>query len=310
MRNMMKRSSSLALAAALLFGASTAAADGLLTKPSELPAAARASLQKDIDAARAADPATFAAVRSVRSVRPEVYRTHRNPVPEATRELRSLGKAALLPILNELAFDALPPAGLTTEEHAALVTGMLEAAGAIRDPRSGPVLKAIFEGGNHDEVVMRAAGEALGRLCGDAELATLTKHAIASDPRRDASIRGLGECKRVEAAKHLASLLAAAPDNDAANRVAHALGLLGSSWAWKALGDGAAPTGLAVREIAARALVIALPKHDGAARGRIAKAMVMVDHPILPALLTAARASATPEVAAVIDTVRPRLGKP
>lgn len=305
----MKIWSPLALSAALLSGSAAARADGLLTKPSEIPAAARASLQKDIDAARAADPVTFNAVRNVRSVRPEVYRAFRNPVPHATLELRALGKAALLPLLNELAFDAQPPVGITAEEWTALVTGMLEAVGVIRDARSAPVLKAIFDGPVQDGAVMRAAGEALGRLCGDAELGTLIKHAGAADPRRDAAIRGLGHCKRIESAKHLAGALAVAPDAATAGEVAAALGLVGSSWAWKALGPSAEATGLAVREVAARALVGAVGRHDSATRARVAKAMVMVDHPVLPGLLTTARAAATPEVVEVIDSVQKQLGR-
>lgn len=310
MNRIMKTVSHVAITLSLLAGAASAeAAEGLLTKPAEIPAAARASLQKEIDAARAADPQVFAAVRSVHGVRPEYYRKARNPAPSATRELRALGKAALFPLLNELAFDAQPPANLSAEEWDALVIGMLEAVGAIRDPRSAPVLKAIFDGPVHDATVVRAAGEALGRLCGDAELATLIKHDTAADPRRQGAIHGLGQCMRIEAAKRLSATLASAPDEATAASAAHALGLVGSSWAWATLGASAAATGNAVREIAARALVAALPRHGGAARDRVAKAMVMVDHPVLPGLLTAARGTASPEVVVVIDLVQKQLGR-
>jgi hypothetical protein len=310
MRTIVKTLTRLAFALSIIAAARSAeAAEGLLTKPTALPAAARASIQKEIDAARAADPATFAAVRSVRGVRPEFYRKARNPAPTATRELKALGKAALFPILNELAFDAQPPANLTTAEWTALAAGMLEAVGAIRDARSAPVLTAIFDGPAHDAAVVRAAGEALGQLCGDAELATLIKHDTAADPRREGAILGLGQCMRVEAATHLATTLAGATDEATAAQASRALGLVGSSWAWASLGPKAKATGDAVREIAARALVPALSRHGGAARKGVVKAMLMVDHPVLPGLLMAARGTASPEVVAIIDVVQKQLGK-
>ena len=298
-----------AASAFLLLGAAPALAEGLLIRSTDLPAPARASLQKDIDAARAADPQVFSAVRGVRGVRPEVYRTFRNPAPTATAELRALGKPALLALLSELAYDGQPTSTLSPEERSALLAGMVEAVGVIRDARSGPVLKAIFEGNTRDATVLRMTGEALGRLCGDAELQTLQKHVGPLDSLREGAIRGLGHCKRVEAATELSALLAKAPDAAAAEPIAVALGLVGSSWAWQALGPAAEQTGLAVREIAARALVSALPRHRGKAQSAITRSMVMANHPILPALLATARASATPEVAAVIDEVRARIAK-
>jgi hypothetical protein len=209
-------------------------------------------------------------------------------------------------MLNALAFEA-PRLDLTARERTALTAGMLEAVGLLRDPRSAAVLHAAFEGASKEPVVQHAAAEALGRLCGDAELALLIKHTASGDALAEASTHGLGQCKRVESANHLAALLAGAPDDAAAEIAAGALGQVGSSWAWSAMGPAAEATGLAVREIATRALVDAFPRRGGAARARIGKAMLLVEHPLLPALLEKARASATPDVQVAFTALQKQL---
>ena len=296
-----------AAALSLMVGAAFAQG-GLAAQPGQLPAAARAALSHDIEAFRAAHPELFRAVLEVKGIRPEVYKSFRNPLPNAAPELRALGAAGLLPMLSALGFEG-PRAALTDRERTALTAGMLEAVGMLRDPRSSVVLHAALEGPSKDPVVRRAAAEALGRLCGDAELALLIKHTASGDELADASIHGLGQCKRVESAKHLATLLAAAPDDATAEVAAAALGLAGSSWAWKAMGPAAEATGLAVREIAARALVEAFARRGDAARARIGKSMRLVEHPLLPALIEKARASAPPDVQVAFTALQKQLAR-
>jgi hypothetical protein len=237
-----------------------------------------------------------------------VYRAFRNPAPNAVPELRALGGAALLPMLHALAFEA-PSGTLSARERTAYVVGMLEAVGLLRDPRSGPVLVAVLEGASKDAAVLRAAAEATGRLCGDPELAALTRHTAIADPLRVAAIAGLGECRRIESARHLATLLASAPDDASAEPIARALGVVGSSWAWKALGPAAAAKGLAVREVAARALVSALPKRGGEARAQIAKSVLLLEHPIVPELLRKETTAANAETKVVIDRLQKQIDK-
>ncbi len=300
--------STISLAALSLGSAAALAQGGLAAQPGQLPAVARAALIQEIDAYRVAHPELFRVVLDVEGVRPEVYTTFRNPLPNAAPELRALGPAALLPMLSALAIEG-PRRALSDRERRALTSGMLEAVGRLRDPRSTPVLRAALEGASKDPVVRRAAAEALGRLCGDADLALLIKHAAAGDELREASIHGLGQCKRVESARHLATTLESAADDATAVAAAGALGLVGSSWAWKAMGPAAEPTGLAVREIAARALVKAFPLRGGEVRARIGKSMLEVEHPILPELIEKARASAQPELQMAFETLQKQLAR-
>ena len=296
------------LLALALASAAALAQGGLAAQPAQLPAAARASLTQEIEAYRALHPEIFGAVLDLKGVRPEVYTTFRNPLPNAAPELRALGPAALLPMLSALAIEA-PSRALSDRERDALTAGMLEAVGRLRDPRSAPVLRAALEGSSKDPVVKRAAAEALGRLCGDADLALLIKHAAAGDALQVASIHGLGQCKRVESAQHLAATLDSATDDATAAAAAGALGLVGSSWAWKAMGPASEATGLAVREIAARALVKAFALRGGEVRARIGKSMLEVEHPILPELIEKARASAQPELQIAFETLQKQLAR-
>jgi hypothetical protein len=297
-----------ALGAALCLNTSVAdAADGIAARSSELPEAARASLQKEIEAFRAQHPEAFEAVSNVKGHRPEVYKRFRKPAPAVSRELKRLGPSALLPMLSALAFDTPARGALTDAEWTALTVGLLDAVGALRDARSAPVLRAVFEGSGKSAPVLRAAAEAMGRLCGDVEVALLVKRSAAGDALRLPAIAGLGECRRVESAKHLAGLLASGPDSGSAQAIAAALGSVASSWAWKAMGPSAEATSVTVREIAAKALVGGFVKHTGEARVAMRKALLLAEYKGTADLIARVHPSADSETAAALDALRAAL---
>lgn len=306
----MKRNSMLLaaiLGAALTTFSAGARADGMAVKTAAIPEAARKALVQEIAAAKAANPEVFAAVRNVRGVHREVYKRFRKPAPDAERELRALGPAALLPMLEALAFEAPPRDELSDTEWTALTVGMLQTVGLLRDARSGPVLRAAFEAAAHPNV-QRAAAKAMGRLCTDAELTTLVKQSSGGtiESRRLAAVEGLGECKRIESAKHLAALLAAKPDDTTAETIAAALGAVGSSWAWKAMGPAAEPTGAAIREIAAAALVGGFARH-ASPRPRFEKSLQLVEWPATPDLIARARTTADQPTREALDGLAQRI---
>lgn len=283
------------LGGALLLTTGIAAADGLLIGPSALSPEASTKLESQILAERSANPKAFEAVKNVKGHRPEVYSQFRNPKPMVLRELRGLGAAALLPMLEALAVQAPARGNATDAEWDALKLGMLEAVGILRDARARPVLHAAFEAKGQSPAVLLAAGRALGKLGGDAELGLLKKHAVKGDPLLLAAIAGLGEMRRKESAQHLASLLSANVQTDA---VAEAMGQLGSSWAWRTLGPKAAATGLEVRKICAQALAPSYRKNPKS-RTALGEALLMVDHPSTVALLESEKASAGKHAAAL-----------
>jgi hypothetical protein len=272
-----------------IFFSQNALADGVLLAPSALSNADRAKLTSQVQADRAGNPAAYKAVRSVKGHRPEVYRNFRNPYPTTSREFRGMGAPGLLAMLDALALDAPTRGSLTDAEWDALAIGMLEAVGMLRDVRARPVLLAAFEASARPEV-LNAVARALGRLGGDPELAMLTKHAKKGDSLMLAAIHGLGQLRRVEAAKHLASLLASTTDEAVAEEIANALGTTGSSWAWKAFGAKYATQALEVRKVCAQALASGFVRVKGtAARNAISEGILMVEHPETVDYLKAAR---------------------
>lgn len=290
---------------------SHAAGAGIAVRPDVLAAQARTSLSAEIAAYRASTPAAFDALRKVRGHKPEVYREQRNPLPllAVTKELRALGAAALLPMLNELAFEARPREGASDAEWAALREALIETVGLLRDRRAAPVLLAAFEQGSLDAGARVAAAKGLGRLGGDAELAALSKHTAAKDPARNAAVAGLGECKRVESATALASLLAQENDEAEAERVARAMGSLASSWAWQAMGESRKAEGLAVRLAVAKSLVPAFARLRGEGRDRARKSLLLAEHPDTPALIDAQIAKSDATTADALRALRKSIVK-
>src|SRR5690349_4656720 len=130
-------------------------------------------------------------------------------------------------------------------EWGALAVSMLQRVGALRDVRSRPMLHAAFKSNARPEIVRAAAG-ALGRLGGEQDFALLIMHAKEGDPRFLPAIEGLGYVWRIESAKHLAALLASSSDDAALEEIADALGTVGSSWGWRALGPKYQAEGLEV----------------------------------------------------------------
>lgn len=291
----------LTLGGALLVTPAPARADGLALAAAELPEATRKTLVKDVATLKAAHPEVFDAVRDIAGIKPEVYKDFRRPEPLATLDLKRLGASALLPMLDALALQT-PSLTLSEKEKTAYVVGLLEASSVQRDSRSGPVYTAIFERKNQAAEVARAAGRAMGRVCGDADLASLKKHTAQTDTLRVHAIEGLGECRRKESAEHLATLLASAPDASAVELIAAALGSAGSSWAWKALGAPQAATAKVVQATAAKALVGAYAKHP-AARSSAKKALRMVEAPDVAAFIAAARGAADAATQTALDTL-------
>lgn len=242
---------------ALLGIAGEARADGLATAPSRIAPANRSSLSQEIAAFKAAQPALRAKVRDVQNVKPEVYNKARNPKPEASRELRLLGKDALVPMLEALAFDASQP-GLAANEREALKLGMISAVGHLKDSRSVPVLAAILDDQTESSEAAYAAANALGMVCDSAASKLLDEKAQAGSKVRMAALSGLGECRKLESAKTLTAALRGAKDDATRSLAVKSLGTIGSSWAWAALAKTdatAAQTGNKVRIEASDALI-------------------------------------------------------
>ncbi|MBI5608006.1 MAG: hypothetical protein HY902_03930 [Deltaproteobacteria bacterium] len=273
---------------------------GLLLKPDQLPAAARAALTDAYHAEKAQHPERFDAVAAVRDCTAEGYVGKRNPKPQCMPELHKLGREYGLAMLASLVFEAPRtrdghvPYGTAVEQQA-YVKAVLEAVGRFRLPQAAPVLYASLMQGNAAH--WQSAADALGRLGGDAEARALVDLATTANPRQLAAISGLGECKRSEAVAALASLLGKHPQGEQLAMVADSLGRVASAWAWQAMGPSKAAMAVEVRTTAAKAAVQALATYsDATSLEQVRQALWMAEHPETVAMLQAAGQSAPADV--------------
>jgi len=298
-----KISSALACAVFALMGSTSlvARADGLVARAADLPAAERTKLQVAVAEQKRVDPKSFGAVRELKGYLPENYRQFRNPIPQVGPELRHLGKSALLPMLEALVLDAPALKGATVEERAAVIEGMLSEVGRLHDVRAAAALQAAFAS-SQPEPLLRTAGRALGRLC-DAGSRGVLKASLKDGARRLAALDGLGECRSAEAAKVLAAELDASTSKSDAASLARALGNLGSSWAWQALGASRQAEGDEAREVAAAALVRNYARYDGDVRAAQRSALTMVEFAGTGRIVTAQQRNIDEATAKELDSV-------
>jgi HEAT repeat protein len=261
------------------------------------------AVQKQIAAARRDDPSAFTALAAVKSRVPELDRKKRGRLAAVTPLLRALGPRALLPMLDEA---TRPETTLTGTARTAWRVGLLEAVGALRDPRATPVLRQLIA--EESEVaVIRAAAGALGNL-GDLEaVQALTALATTRGPKQLAVIAGMGECRRLPAARTLAGLLARRPGEELALALVKALGELGTAWAWETPRLAALAEGAAVRALAAGALLDAFVRYDRHVRDAAATGILLVDAPRTLELIGRARAGAPRALQAELDRLSRRV---
>lgn len=265
---------------------------GLVLAPADLDVASRSSLVAETRRARSEHPEAAARVRALVAEAPRLDDERRGRFAPMARAFMALGPEALFPMLEILALEGASDE-LTDSARTSLRVGLLEAVGRLRDERAVPVLVAVLRAPGKDDVTVRAAAAALGRLGTDKAMASLLAAARdvgASAAHRQAVLAGLGECRRLEAATFLASLLDRRPSPVEAAVLARALGRLGSSWAWRA--PEVAVHGLeekATRALSAAALVDAFVAYEGDTRAAAEDALLVVDDPSTPDLLAAAQ---------------------
>jgi HEAT repeat protein len=257
-----------------------------------------------IAAARQSDPRAFQSVARLRARMPELDRRKRGRLVPVMPLLRSLGPRALLPMLGEL--TAATPETLGGGARLAWRIGLLEATGALRDPRATPVLRRLLATESEPSIVRAAAG-ALGDLGDQEAVDVLTALSATPGPRRLPVIAGMGRCRRLPAARALAQALAQRPREELAATLAKALGELGSAWAWETPRLTALNEGAAVRAVAAGALVDAFVRYGGAVQRAAETAILVVDAPQTLALIAKAGAVASPALQAELARLAARV---
>lgn len=270
-------------------------------------AVADVPLATQLAAERKVHPDVVAAVERVRAEVAAHPPDARGSVAVGWR-LRALGEQALVPMLALVATSETSMKELPVRSRRALLVGLLEAIGGLKDARAASTLRALLDGPEADAQVAATAASALGKLCRPEDAAFLVGRAVPGHARDRAAIAGLAECRREEVVTHLAARLDAHPDDATAVALAESLGSLGSSWAWQALAKSKlAASAEPIRTHAATALASAFVAYGGATRDAIGRALVMVEHPAARARLQALRGGVDPATAAAIEALEGRL---
>jgi len=270
--------------AALALWAQPSFADGVVLRSVDLPLRDRNALRAEIVRARADSPTAFERVAGARDLAIKLDARRHGRYATITPHLKRLGPTALLPMLDALAFDGPTRAGMSDKAWLTLRVGLLEAVGSLRDPRAVPVLEAILDQTSVELEVTRAAAEALGRIGSDRAVSKLVGASRSQGARQRAIVQGMADCRRLAMARHIASWLQRNPDEAMALDLVNAMGSVGNVWAWKASSAHASEQD-ATRALAARTLVHAFVRYDGAVRQAAAKALLVVDHASAGALV-------------------------
>lgn len=311
----MKRSSKfVAVLVGLLMAACSpsiaSAGEGVILAPERLAAKDRVALVSAVAAEKASSPSAFAAVAELRKRMPELDAQKRGRYVPVAAMLKSLGKDALLPMLNELAIDGAPrDASMSASAWLAWRVGLVEAVGMLRDARSAPVLFALVDAPELEAELVRAATSALGKLGTDAAAQKLVSLGKQKGEKQKSVLAGMGDCRRLVVAEALAAALASANDEETKKIVARSLGDVGSAWAWQTPIIAASGEKEKVQRTAAKALVSAYLRSEAEARSALTKAVLMVDAPETKALIEAEKAGRTEAQKATLDELAARFAK-
>ena len=283
------------------------AAEGVVVDPSTLQQADRASLLAQIANAKAQDPSAFTRLASVRADMTRLDANKRGRYVPVAKILRPAGASALLPMLEQLAFDAPARGTMTDSAWTAWRAGLIEAVGTLRDKRSAPVLLSILQHHRSDPMVLRAAAAAYGKLGTDDVAQQLVSLSRTTGSHRTAILAGMGHCRRVVVVSELSRVMSSHPDAQTAEVVAHSLGDIGSAWAWETPSLASHPERSATRALAAQALLNAYVTYEGAVREMATKALMVVNDPSTSSLIAEARAVASPALAHALDALAERM---
>ncbi|MBN2381343.1 hypothetical protein JXQ70_00535 [bacterium] len=252
---------------------------GALIALSALTPSEQDALLLAIKQARTDEPDAFAAVKQVRDNLAELDAVKRGRLAVITPLLKSIGEKALYPLLEHIAVSDPGPTGLTTTAWLAWQLGLLEAVGMLRDGRTAPVLRAVIQSEQHELEVFETAVAAYAKLATDRVVQDLLELSSCPEPKRASVLAGMGFCRRLDIARHLATTLQENPDQNTALIVARALGRIGSALAWQteiiALSGQEGP----VRTMAARSLVEAYLRFSPEVQKMIIRSLLMIDHP-------------------------------
>jgi len=194
------------------------------------------------------------------------------------KRLAALGPNAQPHLLAPLAGPSHAVRALPTVARERFTAALVEVVGTRPSIETTRVLTALLADVTTDSRYARSLFSALGKGCRvSSSLDPIVAHAGPEDPLAHAALAGLSHCRTHTAAKVLLQRLESTPATTLV--VVDALGLLGSSWAWTALGPSATDEGLMIRTLARDALLARYLAAPDGLRTAIARSIVMLDAP-------------------------------
>ena len=280
---------------------------GVAIQASQLSNTAHAELRSAVNKDRAKNPRAFRRVSDTAQHIIVLDRNKRGRFATITRQLNSLGKDALYPMLEMLALRAPTLGTPRSSAKTALRVSLIEAVGMLRDPAAIPILDVIVDQ-ESEFWTRRAAVEALGRIGTDKSAKKLAQLAAKPGKARRAVLAGIGGCRRAVCVKGVAIATRSSNLSDV-HLALRALGDMGSSWAWTTPAVRKSGEESTVRGTAARALIEAFAKHHRNKRLRIEiiKSLYMVDDPSAETLVEAQKSGASSALVRALDELKAKL---
>jgi hypothetical protein len=251
---------------------------------------------------RVRHPVAFSRVASVIKSADSMDAQKRGRFAPMSPQLRAIGPdagpALLEPLVHPERF-AMPK-----EETAkiALRAGLIEAAGSLGMTDAAPLWRSILDGGA-EYYEVRAAAEALGRVASESDVVKMVALVKTRGPKQEAVIAGAGTWRRIEVARAIGDVMSG--DAKIGMASAHALGDLGGSW----LKDANTSPMVAVRGEAARQAVRLYVLSNNEVRTAASDAVMTIDSSDTGSIISAARASATPDQNKALDALAARFAK-
>jgi len=270
-----------------------------VTAKAVAPTLDRARLTAWISEAKARSPRTFDALARVRARVPELDAKKRGPIAPLASSLSNLGPDSFAALAERIVDE---DKGLTGSARRAWRVGLVEAIGTLRDPRVREVVAPLLD--DEDDLVVRVAAAAIGKVSDDASAALLISHLS-----REAVVAGAGTCRRRGMANALAAVVSRRASLSSVKAAVHALGDLGAAWAWNTKTLVAPGEEGDIRSIAAAALVDAYVGFDGEIRQAASNALMVVDEPGTPARIASARSGASSDTLAALDRLAVRFAR-
>lgn len=278
--------------------------DAPVTNSAELNA-----LTKQIEGARKAHAAEFAAVKQLREEMPELDARKRGRIAPVGTTLDLLGPNAVWALMDDLIQDK-PFANQRPSVRQGWRIGVLHALGRLRNPVARPVLERVVSQ-ESDTWVLRTAAEALGKLQDQEAAEFLIKASAGEGARAEAVLEGMAHCRRLVVTEYLVSRIEQAKADSEKRALVESLRDHANAWAWKTDVVAASGEGEQVRNLSAAALIRTYAKEPQLEK-ELRKAILIVDSAESVALVQAeiSKASAPAAKASLEDLLKALASNP